>query len=444
MKLLKLSLIKLKKIGFSIMFPVAFLVTILLFSITGCVGKEEKSVRVVYRGEGGTGSTNEKINPPIGIKWKLRLQEGGSRERHFNPPIVYKNLLFFGSSDSNFYALDINTGFMRWVYKTNAPVNSVPYADEEKVYFGSTDGFIYAVYHKTGELAWKEFTGYPVNSTVIGYEDMIVFITDGGSVHFFSKDGIELEQRPNYVWEYNSFQINNGVVYFMPGPPEDPFSLGAYDIIEKRFLWRLPTTDDGLFWYSFPAVTPKGFSKNGVVHFAACGLFPGNQFLFEYFALDAITGEIIWRKNEVSEPLFFEQYSAQGLLEENVLLLDYMAPVIWKDKVIYCPGDNTVKAFNIYNGNKEWETFLDNPTSSAPAAAGGRIYFGTRGSSFYNDMEEYSDGSSSQLLCVDSKNGKILWEIETEGDILGSPVITDKWIIFGTDENYLYVLEELF
>ena len=130
-----------KKISF-------ILLTVLFFCLL--ISCTESRDRIVYRGEGGRGYYPEKLIPPIGIKWKLKYQEGDARERHFNPPVVYKNTLFFGSSDSNFYALDIESGFMEWVFKTSAPVNSVPYVDGEKVYFGSSDGFVYAADIKTG------------------------------------------------------------------------------------------------------------------------------------------------------------------------------------------------------------------------------------------------------------------------------------------------------
>jgi hypothetical protein len=34
--------------------------------------------------------------------------------------------------------------------------------------------------------------------------------------------------------------------------------------------------------------------------------------------------------------------------------------------------------------------------------------------------------------------------MEIEGALLSAPVISGKWIIFGTDKNMFYVLEELY
>ncbi|MCL2293875.1 MAG: PQQ-binding-like beta-propeller repeat protein, partial [Spirochaetes bacterium] len=266
-------------------------ILIITLMLSGCTGRSSGDW-VVFRGQSGQGNTSERIFPPIGIKWQFKLQEGGVRERRFNPPVVFQDTLFFGSSDSNFYALDLNTGFMRWVFKTRAPVNSVPYVDSRKVFFGSTDGYIYAVYHRTGTLAWEHFTGAPVNSTIVGHNDTIVFTTDLGATHFFTRYGREIKAIPNYVWLSNSFQINNDVVYFMPGPPENPFSLAAFHIPTQRYIWTLPTVGRQI-WYSFPAIS------GNILHYASVGVM-GNYFTYIFSALDRRTGEPIWQVFERS------------------------------------------------------------------------------------------------------------------------------------------------
>ncbi len=400
-----------------------FLFSALLFSCN------ESSDRILYRGDGGRGYYRENLTPPIGIKWKLKYQEGNARERHFNPPVVYENTLFFGSSDSNFYALDIKSGFMKWVYKTSAPVNSVPFVDGKKVYFGSSDGFVYAADIRTGEKVWDFDTGYPVNSTVTGYNGYIILTTDTGATHFLSEDGLELDSVPNYLWQYNSFQVYDGVVYFMPGPVEEPYSLGAYSIPDRSFKWLFRTDEDSLSWYSFPAVSGRS------VLFSACGFY-GEFTGYEYFSLDAETGEILWAENEISDIDMFSGLDPEDVFWENINLLDYMAPAVWKGTVIYAPGDRSIKSFRIRDGVKKWETFFDTPVSSAPSIGKNRLYAGLRGSSI--------TGINPSLVCLNASDGKIIWDTEVDGEILGSPVISGRWLIFGTDSNCLYVFEELF
>ncbi|WP_461252101.1 hypothetical protein, partial [Treponema sp. R8-4-B8] len=93
---------------------------------------------IQFRGEDGRGVSNSRITPPLGIRWKIKLQSGGEeRIRALNPPIVMGDTIYFGSDDGNFYALDVESGYMRWVFKSGAEINSIPSSDKDNIYFGS-------------------------------------------------------------------------------------------------------------------------------------------------------------------------------------------------------------------------------------------------------------------------------------------------------------------
>jgi outer membrane protein assembly factor BamB len=47
-------------------------------------------------------------------------------------------------------------------------------------------------------------------------------------------------------------------------------------------------------------------------------------------------------------------------------------------------------------------------------------------------------------MCISVEDGTTIWEYETEGAVLNSPLISNGRIIFGTDDNIFYVLEEVF
>ena len=339
------------------------LTALLIFTalLAGCGGSAHW---VMFRGHKSQGYTSDTLRPPLAVKWKLRLQENSGEKRAFNPPIVVDSTIYFGSNDGNFYALDVESGYMRWVFKTLSPINSLPYADENRVYFGSSDGYLYAVDRETGRKAWDFNTGTPVNSTVIGYEDGIVFTSDVGASYFFSAEGELQHQIPNPVWLSHSFQIQDHIMYFAPGPETNPHSFGAYDIRERAYLWFIDTLDDAPTWYSFPA----------------------------------------------------------------------------KDLVIYSAGDNVIRAFKAKTGRPAWRREFLQPASSAPIVAGDRVYVGLRGSLDENTLVK---PYPSLLVCLSARTGKTLWEFETDGDILSAPVIAGKWLVFGTDNSYFYVLEEV-
>ena len=175
---------------------------------------------VMFRGEEGRGITATRIQPPLAVKWQLQLQAGGEQARSFNPPVVVDDTIYFGSDDGNFYALDVHSGYMRWIFKSQAPVNSVPFADQDHLYFGSNDGHVYAVARDTGEERWRFPTKYTVQSLILRYDDLVMFTSDRGNTHFVTADaGEEVHYIPNPVWSYHTFQVYDGVMYWAPGPP---------------------------------------------------------------------------------------------------------------------------------------------------------------------------------------------------------------------------------
>ena len=126
--------------------------------------------------------------------------------------------------------------------------------------------------------------------------------------------------------------------------------------------------------------------------------------------------------------------NAWELFLRSVELLDFMAPAVWKDTVIFTGGDYAARAFDARTGTPRWEHIFDAPVSSAPSIAGGRVYFGLLG----------NERTPPQLVCISARDGKLLWQMETEGSLLSAPVIAGKRVIFGTDESVFYVLEQVF
>ncbi|MFI5397655.1 MAG: PQQ-binding-like beta-propeller repeat protein [Candidatus Binatia bacterium] len=78
--------------------------------------------------------------------------------------------VYLGSFDSYFYALDADTGAVRWTFKTNdhiytsAALGAGMDGKTNAIYFGSTDGSLYAL-DPDGKLLWKYDTGDPIRSS---------------------------------------------------------------------------------------------------------------------------------------------------------------------------------------------------------------------------------------------------------------------------------------
>ncbi len=421
----------------------------LLYLFPGCTAKQDW---VMFRGHQGQGYTSNAIHPPIAVKWKLRLQVDDKPTLSFNPPVILGDTIYFGSNDGNFYALDIESGYMRWVFKTESAINSIPFADESNVYFGSNDGRVYALDHRDGSELWSFDTGHTVQSTTTRYRDWIVFTSDVGATYFLSPAGEEHFRIPNPVWLYHTFQVYEDVMYFAPGPVSTPLSFGAYDINQRAYLWIIDTGSDRATWYSFPAL------QGDYLFYSTCGYVDG-ELEFIYYALDRETGGVIWYYTDRSLLGQNLTESTYEFFRKNLELLDYMAPSIWRNLVVYTSGDTVVRAFDNKSGRLVWKHNFEYTTSSATTIAGDRVYFGLRGDTGYAEEVRSSDsqsppaaeamadgavGRAPKLVCLSASNGRLLWDLDIEGEVLSAPVVAGKWIVFGTNRNYFYVLEEVF
>ncbi|MCL2211593.1 MAG: PQQ-binding-like beta-propeller repeat protein [Treponema sp.] len=396
-------------------------VVILSLIVTAC---SRNTDWVQFRGEDGRGVSSSKILPPLGIRWKINLQSGDEKIRSLNPPVVIGDTIYFGSDDGNFYALDVDSGYMRWVFKSGAEINSIPYADKDQVYFGSKDGKLYALSRETGQEIWHFQTDSQINSQVQRYGDYIIFVGDADAVYFLSPDGEEQFSINNPGWYNVTFLVADDVIYNAFGPRVE--MVGPYDIKKREFLWFYDYTEINAIWYSFSAV------KGDLIYFGTADVF--NGMYLGYHAYDRHTGKVVWR--EYRDGIFNRgnNYDIWEYFIRNVDVLDFMSPAIWKNLVIYTGGDCAARAFNAQTGRLRWEQVFDTPVSSAPTLASGRVYFGLLGDDF----------APPQLVCISARDGKILWQMETEGSILSAPVISGKRIIFGTDKSVFYVLEQVF
>ena len=381
---------------------------------------------VQFRGQGGLGLSPARISPPLGIRWQIQLQDSEERINAFNPPIVIGDTIYFGSDDGNFYALDVETGYMRWVFRAGGPINSIPYGDDEKIYFGSQDGKLYALSREDGREVWSFRTWSQINSQVERYGDYIIFVGDADAIYFLSPDGNLEHEIFNPGWYNFTFLLSDNVMYFATGPTVA--QVGPYDINNREFLWFLPRHEMDAIWYSFPAV------KGDLVFMSTSDIRWGMTYGF--YALDKATGMIVWERHErgIFPLRGWDDYQEYLLFLRNLDMLDWLAPSVWNDLVIYTGGDVMVRAFEGETGNLRWERAFDRPVSSSATIAGNRIYFG---------LLDYGELSAA-LVCLDVRDGSLLWSMDTDGSLLSAPVIAGKRIIFGTDKSVFYVLEEVF
>ncbi len=90
---------------------------------------------------------------------------------YLSSPVVADGTVYFGSGDTNVYALDAASGSVRWKFKTGDVVHASPAYADGVVYVGSWDSYFYALDGKSGREKWRFHAGEdPLIHNQVGFQ----------------------------------------------------------------------------------------------------------------------------------------------------------------------------------------------------------------------------------------------------------------------------------
>ena len=78
---------------------------------------------------------------------------------YLSSPAVWANAVYFGSGDGNVYAVDKNTGALKWKFQTGNVVHASPAIADGMLFIGSWDSYFYALDATSGKEKWRFKTG---------------------------------------------------------------------------------------------------------------------------------------------------------------------------------------------------------------------------------------------------------------------------------------------
>ena len=247
------------------------------------------------------------------IKWKFQ-----THGRVTSSPAVVDGVVYFESYDSNFYAVDAANGKEKWRFQTGGErrfagkhlhggqpaAETMPdvfdvYLSSAAVvagtvYFGSGDGNIYALDAQSGKVKWKFATGNVVHASP-AVADGMVFIgswdsyfyaldADTGAQKWRFKTGVDPDIH-NQEGIQSSAAVADGIVYF--GCRDS----NLYALDERTGEKKWVFNNDGSWVIGSPAV------QAGKLYFATSdsGML---------YAADAKTGTILFSLSSKKWPMF--------------------------------------------------------------------------------------------------------------------------------------------
>jgi outer membrane protein assembly factor BamB len=198
-------------------------------------------------------------------------------------PAVAEGVVYVGSANMIFYAVDASTGQEKWRFQVMmGPVRSSPTVMAGVVYIGDWFGVVYALEAQTGQMKWSFNTGATVISSPT-MADGIIYIGDrmsqSSQPFLYALDAKTGKQKWRFSfngsWVDSSATVVNGTVYI---GSSDWKRLSAIDAVTGQLKWYFAGT--GYMWCT-PAVA------KGVVYIGETDEF--------FYAIDAGSGQEQWR-----------------------------------------------------------------------------------------------------------------------------------------------------
>lgn len=350
-----------------------------LFDLTVELQLEEKkirqklSIRLIDKG------LNQK-----GLLWKFKAQ--GAIQSGY---IVSEDLVYFGSDDNYFYALNRKTGHLVWKFQSQGAIRSSPSLKNNTIYLGSHDGNLYALDKNKGIKKWSHLTMGKVDSYPWVEDSSVYFSSHNDS--FYALDIYDGKQ----LWKAR-FQALRGA---------------NHPILEGNFIYFGATR----IFYCLNKKTGAILSKRKVGKIIRSAPILTDDFIYfgchdgYVYALQRDPYKHIWKtacfeKNEekqkgVFTPALFDDVLYCGSLNGSIYLLDrfsgkvlakiptkdsiYTSLVQEKELLYFTCANKTLYAFNTGTRKIEWEFSLEGNTTKNPLVIDKTIYCGTQEGYFY-------------------------------------------------------------
>ncbi len=341
--------------------------------------------------------------------WKFKTDG-----RVYSTPLIIDSMLYIGSLDGKFYAINRNTGTEIWNYPTGDEIRTTAvlcdsilcFAGGNKLYALNLSGNLkwdFTLYEGTVSNEhdqWDDFNSSPV------LDDSVVYIgTEYGhvfGVNIINGDTVFHFQTPlaNATIETTP-SIENGKIYIGDW-------LGVFycvDLATAEMVWSYDTKEDNTYsWVN--AITTRPLFYEGSVLFAgrSCNLY----------RLNAETGDRVWMYHD-----------RQAMWLKGGPVLD--------DTTIYMGSSNQCQlfAFGINSGSLLWQTKVDYRIYGTPMVTEEYIITGTGW--------EYTDAFGS-LFLISKEDHQLKAQFKTAGQVHSSPVMADTMIYFGCADEFVYAV----
>jgi alcohol dehydrogenase (cytochrome c) len=393
------------------------------------------------------------------VKWRFKLTGAGAFGSFSSTPIALGNTVYLQDLSSNVYALNRDTGKVRWKHLFASPSigpNGVAFG--YGMLFGATEAKAFALDPANGHLLWSRpltrnnKEGIDMAPLVYGGK-VLVSTIPGNAKSFYAGNG-------------------DGIVYALDaktGKVDWSFNT----VSDGARLWGNPKVNSGGgLWYP-PAVDPTGRVFLDVANPAP---FPGtkkypngssrpgpNLYTDSIVALDGATGKMLWHRQVVRHDI--RDYDLQ---DSPILATIPVAGT--PTEVVFAAGKmGRVVAFQASNGNSVWEASVGmhlhdtgplpakKPLLVLPGELGGvETPMAYDGSSLYVPVVDlgfdYTStsvkpaskaglfGGTGELVTLNPADGTVRWKRTFKAADYGAATVSNDVVFTSTLDGKIYAL----
>lgn len=282
---------------------------------------------------------------------------------------------------------------LSWTFKTSGPVYASALVSDGVVYIGSLDSLFYAIDAFTGEELWRLFCGNQVRSSA-ARSGKLLFVQSGNRLMAVSTRGkvkwerelyegsVNIQQDP-WDFHHSSPCVHEGRVYI---GTEQGLLLG-FDARSGERILRCQTLSEKAI-----RTTPV-VSGNLVMYGDWDGVF---------FASDRFTGEQQWKYDSKKDGSYPWVNAIHG------------SPLVQGDQVFFTGRSCRLYALDVRSGKKNWQ--FSSPTDQwllgGPQVSDGAVYLGSSDQGLFHAI----DASTGNLLWTTEMDCRTWGKASVEGE----------------------------
>lgn len=341
---------------------------------------------------------------------------------------------------------------IKWSFQTDGKVYATPVIEDTIMYIGSVDSNFYAINIKTGEKIWSYQTSNQIRTTVAIYDSILCFAA-GEKLIGLSKSG-------NFLWDFmlcsDAFSNSHDDWDDFNSSPLLVDTVAYIGSEYGLFFGVNVKTGDTIFHYQTPAAThtieTTPVYSEGKVYFGDWdGIF---------YCVDVETADLVWSYDTKVDGTFAWVNAIQTrsvIYEDQVLFsgrcsrlyslnletgsrkwMTIDAGGVWilgglvlEDTIVYAGSSNQfcLQAFNVKTGAYIWRVPVDYRVYGTPFIGEDYYFVGT-------GLEPTNMYGS--LWVINKSDLQIRERIRVGGQVHSSPIVVDSVIYFGCADGNIY------